>query len=640
MALNRRNFDGWCEHAILILVLAVLAFSPLAFGVVFTWTFLVVQTLVTVAALVWLARIWGGHKPQLLWPPLLWAVAAFVAYAVARYFTADVEYPARLELIRVLLYAVLLVVVVSNVCSQDSVEIVAWTLTAVAVFAASYALVQFGHHSNHVWFRISPYPGRASGTYINPDHFAGFLELVLPLPLAFLLSGRVGVTTRVLLVYGTLAIMGGIAVTFSRGGWVASTAGIAMVLGFLLCHRNHRLRAALVLVVLIGAGYVGVQILSHSPAYMRRVAKVDESGPAVMDWETRLEMWKAAAQMGRDHPLWGVGPGHFDVVFQNYRPQPFQRRPDHAHCDYVELFADWGLVGGIIVLGGIGVFIFGLVRSWPHIRRQENDFGSAMSNRYAFFIGAVSGLFALAVHSLIDFNLHIPGNALVGVVLLGLVASNIRFATKRHWVGLQIPLKCVVTIVLGGLTVYFCAQMWRRGNEELWLARAELQNPFSPEQVQALKKALACEPQDYQTAYNIGECYWARSLNGEDDYADQASHALDYYTRAANLDRHDPDSRVRSGMCLDWLGRHEEAEKLFTEAELLDPNGDFVAGNIGWHFMQVGDYSAARQWFIRANKLGQNDTARTYLYEVCEPKLVDRGSGRIPISLYENGKVR
>ncbi len=249
MVFDRRNLDWWCERGILTLVLAALVFAPLAFGAVYVWSFLVLQVLVLGVALVWLARLWGGHKPKLLWPPLAWAVAAFVLYALARYFTADIEYAARLELIRVLLYAFLFLAVLSNLYGQDSAETIAYTLTAVAALASSYALVQFAHHSNQVWNLISPYTGRAGGTYISPDHFAGFLELVLPLPLAFLLAGRVGVVTRVLLAYATLSILGGLTVTFSRGGWLAAAAGVLLLLGLLMCHRNHRLRAFLVLLV-------------------------------------------------------------------------------------------------------------------------------------------------------------------------------------------------------------------------------------------------------------------------------------------------------------------------------------------------------------------------------------------------------
>src|ERR1039458_1441932 len=225
MVFTRRNMDWWCDRGILTLVLAALIFAPLAFGAVYAWSFLVVQALVIGVALLWAVRLWGGHKPKLLWPPLAWAVAAFVLLAVARYFTADIEYVARQELIRILIYAFLFLAVVSHLYSQDAAEAVSYTLTAVAAAAASYAVFQFLHHSNQVWNLISPYPGRASGTYINPNHFAGFLELVLPLPLAFLLAGRVSVVTRIVLAYAALTIMAGGGRARSGGGSAGGAGG-------------------------------------------------------------------------------------------------------------------------------------------------------------------------------------------------------------------------------------------------------------------------------------------------------------------------------------------------------------------------------------------------------------------------------
>ncbi len=640
MVFTRRNLDWWCERGILVLVLTALVFAPLAFGAVYVWTFLVLQALVLGVAAVWLVRIWAGHKPKLLWPPLAWAVVAFVLYAVARYFTADIEYVARQELIRVLLYAFLFLAVISNLYSQDSSEVICYVLTAVAALASSYALTQFLHHSNRVWNLTSPYAGRASGTYINPDHFAGFLELVLPLPLAFLLAGRIGVVTRLVLAYATLSILAGLAVTLSRGGWVAAAAGVVMLLGFLLCHRNHRLRAMVLVLVLAASGFVAAHSLSHSVGFMRRVVKTDDTGPDVVDASSRLQMWGAAWHMWQDHPWWGVGPGHFDYRFREYRPEGFQERPEHAHDDYLELFADWGVAGGVIVLGGIGIFIFGLMQTWPHVRREENDFGTGMSSRYAFFLGAVSGLFALAVHSLMDFNLHVPANALAGVVVLGLVASNLRFATKRYWLSAQWPVQWALTVVLSGLMVYLAAQGWRRGNETLWTLRAELQSAYSAEQTAMLQKALAYEPNNYLTDYNIAENFRLQSLDGGTNYDELAQTALNYYAQGLRVNPDDAYCQLRSGMCLDWLGRHEESEKYYAAAEKRDPNGNFVVANIGWHYVQISDYPAARQWFMRAEKLSiyKNDIANSSLHQICEPKLMDKASGRLPMRFYYDGK--
>jgi O-antigen ligase len=643
MVFTRRNLDWWCERGILSLVLAALVFAPLAFGAVYAWSFLVVQALVIGVLVLWVGRLWGGHKPKLLWPPLAWAVAAFVLYAVARYLTADIEYVARLELIRILLYAFLFLAVVNNLHGQDAAETISYTLTAVAALASSYAVAQFLNHSNQVWNLISPYPGRASGTYICPNHFAGLLELVLPLPLAFLLAGRVSVVTRIVLAYAALTIAAGLAVTFSRGGWVAAAAGIFMLLGFLLCHRNHRGRAVLVLVlVLAGGGLAATHYLSSSVGYMRRVASPDAEGPGVtMSADERLQMWGPAVQMWRDNFWGGTGPGHYDYRFREYRPELIQVRPDHAHNDYLELFADWGMAGGVIVFGGVGIFIFGLVKTWPHVRREENDFGTGMSSRYAFYLGAVSGLFALAVHSLVDFNLHIPANALAGVTVLALVASNLRFATERHWLRARLPLRLTLTGVLGVAVVYLGMQEWRRGGETYWQAQAEKLPNFSTERAAALQKALACEPQNFQTAYDIGECFRTQSLDGGSDYAALAQSALGFYAQGIRLNPHDAYSPLRSGMCLDWLGRHTDAEKFYNAAEVRDPNGNYVVANIGWHFVQTGDYAAARQWFTRAIKLAnsQNDMAKNYLYEICEPKLIEKASGRLPSRLlFYNGK--
>jgi O-antigen ligase len=644
MVFTRRNLDWWCERGILLLVLATLVFAPVAFGAVYVWTFLVVQMLLTGVAALWLVRLWGGHKPKLLWPPLAWAVAAFVLYAAVRYATADIEYVARQEVIQVLMYAFLFLAVVCNLYNQETTEMIVYTLTAVAALTSSYALAQSFHHTNQVWSLTSPYPGRASGTYVNPDHFAGFLELVLPLPLAFLMAGRVSVITRVLLAYATLAILGGMAVTFSRGGWVAAAAGMVMLLGFLLCHRNHALRALLALVLLLGVGgFFTEHYLSTSPGFMRRVLRPDENGPGVLDTDSRLQMWQAAVHMWEDHPWWGVGPGHFDYRFREYRPDGFQNRPEHAHNDYLELLADWGVAGGLIVLGGVVIFIVGLVRTWPHVRREENTFGTGMSSRYAFFLGALSGLFALGVHSLVDFNLHIPANALAGVTILGLLASNVRFATKRYWWRARLPAQCALTAMLGALLVYLPVQAWRRGGEELWTKRAEavkMGPDYSTEQAALLKKALACEPKNYLTAYNIGECYRTESFDGGDDYANLAQMALTYYELGMRLDPHDELCPLRAGMCLDWLGRNAEAEKYYAEAEERDPNGNFVVANIGWHYEQVGDYAAARQWFILAIKLSgnANKMAKDNLFEICQPKLLQKASGQLPMRLFYDGK--
>jgi len=625
--MDRRQLDIGCERIILGLVLAILVFAPLAMGAVDAWAFLVVEGLTIAVALVWALRLWLSPKPQLLWPPISWMVLAFAVYAIARYFTADIEYVARIEMIQVLVFAFLFFAIVNNLYRQESVQLISFTLIFLAMGISSYAAAQFLTHSNHVWNLISPYPGRASGTYISPNNLAGFLEMLLPLTVAYLLVGRMNVVLRILLGYAALIVGVGLAVTLSRGGWVAGAVGMLALLLTLAGHRNHRWRALLLLFILLGGGTVFVtKYLSQTVGYMRRMEHPETSSS--LDLDVRLDIWRAAEQMWLDHFWWGVGPAHYDYRFREYRPESTQMRPDRVHNDYLNLLTDWGAMGGVVVLAGMTIFAAGLARTWRHVRRSESDFGSGQSNRFAFFLGASSGLLALAVHSAVDFNLHIPANALVGVTLLALLSSNLRFATERYWRIARLPVKILLTVTLASGAFYLAGQEWRRGHETFWLMRAAgFPDYFSTQHTAALEKAFAVEPMNFETAYDIGEAYRVESFNGGDDYAAQAETAMQWYTRARKLDPYDAYSWLRQGMCLDWLGRHSQAGKYFSQAEALDPNGYYTVAIVGWHYVQIGDYAAARPWFERSLKLEGNDIARSYL-DLVEQKLVQKASGQ------------
>jgi O-antigen ligase len=627
--MNRETLDHWCERSILGLMLGILIFGPLAMGAVDAPEFLVIQGLTVAVMLVWGLRLWISPKPKLLWPPLSWVVLAFAALAIGRYLTADIEYVARLEMIQVLMYAFLFFAIVNNLYRQESVQITSFTLIFLAMGISCFAVFQFLTRSNQVWDYVSPYPGRASGTYISPNNFAGFLEMLLPLAMACVLVGRMKPVVRILLGYTALVMLVGMAVTFSRGGWVAVVVALLVILGTLIFHRNHRLPAFLLLAVLAVGGTVFVtNYLSQTLSYMRRVdSDLQDKPENVLNF--RRGMWTAAEQMWRDHFWWGVGPAHYDYRFREYRPESIQMSPDRAHNDYLNLLADWGATGGIIVLAGLVTFGAGWRKTWKYVRPAENDFSRGLSNRFAFFLGASAGLFALAIHSVLDFNLHIPANAILGVTLLALLSSNLRFATERHWLGARLPVKMPVTLALVAGVAYLSCQGWRRGHEAVWLARADQSPVYSPAQAANLKKAFDVEPMNFETAYKIGECFRTQSFDGGQNYEDLAKTAMPWYVRGMELNPHDGYNYLRYGMCLDWLDKHDEAGLYFNRADALDPNGYYTAANVGWHYVQVGNYAAARTWLERSLRLdwNGNDMGRFYL-DTVERKLVENASGQ------------
>ncbi len=536
--MNREALDKFCERGILAFVLAILVFGPLAMGAVDAPAFLVIQALTIGVMLLWALRLWASPRPQLLWPPVCWVVLAFAIYAVARYLTADIEYVARQEMIQVLVFAFLFFAVVNNLYRQESAQIIGFTLVFLAMAISAWAVCQFFTHSNRVWYFTSPYPGRASGTYISPNNLAGFLEMLLPLATAYVLAGRMKPVTRILLGYAGLVMAAGLAVTFSRGGWLAAAIGLLAVLGVLLGHRSHRIPALLLLVVFIAGGACFTKIyLAKTLAYISRMEGTVSTGQVELN--SRSDMWTAAERMWLDHFWWGVGPAHYDYRFREYRPERVQARPDRAHNDYLNLLADWGAAGGLIVLAGMAAFAAGLWETRKHVHRAERDLGrrSGTSNRFAFFLGASAGLLALAVHSVFDFNLHIPANAILGVTLLALLTSNLRFATERYWVTARLPVRMLATVALAGGVAYLGWQGWRRGAENYWQARAKSPALLVLDRAALLEKAFAAEPENFETAYNIGEAYRMQSFVGNlADYAAQAETAIRWYARAMTIE--------------------------------------------------------------------------------------------------------
>ncbi|HUA39436.1 MAG TPA: O-antigen ligase family protein [Candidatus Sulfopaludibacter sp.] len=621
--MNCEALDRWCGRGILFLVLAILVFGPLAMGAVDAWAFLIIQALAIGVMLVWALRLWISPHPRLFCPPIGWVVLAFAVYAIGRYLTADIEYVARQETIQVLVYTFLFFAIVNNLQQPESAQIISFTLIFLAAGISGYAAYQYLTRSYLVWTFASPYPGRGSGTYISPNDLAGLLEMLLPLAVAYALVGRIKPLMRALLTYAVFGIMAGLAVTFSRGGWAATAVGLLTLLLILGCHRNHRFPALGLLIILVVGGTIFVTKYSATaPGYVQRI-KTPETFVQT-DWGMRRDMWGAALRMWRDHFWWGVGPGHYDYRFREYRPESMQMRPEWAHNDYLNLLADWGTVGGVIVLAGMVVFVAGLLKTRKQVRPPENDPGRGLSSQFAFFLGASSGLLALAVHSLADFNLHIPANAILGVTLLALLSSSLPLATERYWLTAQPRARTLATLMLIGGVVCLGLQEWRGTREQFWLIRAYQLPEYSSAWAASLTKAFDAEPMNFETAYRIGEAYRLQSFKGGQNYEELAKTAMQWYARSLKLDPYDGYNDLRYGMCLDWLGQHAEAWPYFSRAEVLDPNGYYTVANVGWHFVQIEDYAAARSWLARSMQLHWQDNVigRSYL-EICERKLVE-----------------
>lgn len=608
--MDRERLDIWCERTILGLVLAILVVGPLALGGSRPWGFLPLQALTMGVMAVWVLRLWISPQPKLLWPPICWVVAAFAVYAVMRYCQADIEWVARRELLRILVYAFLFYAILNNLHRQDYTQIITLTLVFLGMAISVYAVCQYVTKSDRIWGVAYPnYPGRAGGTYIYPNQLAGFLEMLIPLGLCLVLMARVSHVVKILVGYAVVVMLAGVAVTFSRGGWLVTGVILLAVCGVLLFQRDYWLKALVLLAVLLVCGLFLIpkaQLLQEKAGRAVGTGHVDD---------IRFSIWWSAVKIWRDHPWWGVGPGHFNYCYSQYRLPDMQLDVGYAHNDYLNTLADWGVVGAALVASAFVLLYWGIFKCWKFVRGARDDFARKKSNKFAFLTGAALALLAILLHSLVDFNLQLPANAILAVTLMALVSSQWRFATERYWFSAGAGLKWISTVVLLAGLAELGRTEWRGVRECVLLHRADKTLPYTFARIAALEKAFAEDPKNFQTAYAIGECYKVKSFKSEsDDPSALARTAMTWYERSFKLNPCDAYSWLRYGMCLDWIGLDQpggraDTTHYYEQANKLDPNGYFTTANTGWHYMQTGDYAAARTWFVRSHRL-EWDTTR------------------------------
>jgi O-antigen ligase len=620
--MNRELLDKWCERGILWLVLAILVFGPLAFGAVRTQEFLVIEGLTLGGMLLWAARLWLVPHPRLLWPPICWVVVMFAAYAIARHATSDIEYVARKEMIRVLIYAFLFLVILNNLHRQEFTQLIVLTLIFLAMAISFLAIYQFVTGSDKVWAFIKPYAKRGSGTYTSPNNLAGFLEMILPLGLAWLLVSRAKPVLKVFVGYAALVILAGIAVTVSRGAWISTGLTLAVFFAILLLNRTYWLPSAVLLAVIVGCGFY---FIPRTHFFRLRFEKMTSDSSLPTD--VRYGLWKPALQLWQENVWWGIGPGHFNYRFRAFRPETIQLDPNRVHNDYINTLTDWGIAGVALVASAWALFYGGVFRTWRYVRGSPDDFGSRKSNRFALVLGASLGLLTILLHSIVDFNMHVPANAILAVTLMALVTSCLRFATERHWHTARVLSKVTLTVALAAGLVFLGGQMARAAKECFWLGRAQRVPIYSSAQAAALEKALAAEPMNFETAYALGEVFRVQSMEGATDYLELAGKAMAFYERSMELNPYHGYSWMRYGMCLDWTDRQSEAGRYFDRAAQLDPNGSFTAAHVGWHYVQLENYAAAREWFERSLRLEWRDNliADSYL-KICVQKMLENAT--------------
>ncbi len=282
-------------------------------------------------------------------------------------------------------------------------------------------------------FRASPISNRwyTGGPFVCHNHLAAYLNLGLGFGLGALVAslqtgssdrGRRGGTKgdrigSVWILYCVAVILAGLIATHSRGGFLAmlSATGITFLV---LRPRTVRLHFGLLAIVLVVPIFL-VAIGTDSP--FQRLASMSEAGETGLNGRTAI--WLASLRTWLDRPLFGAGMGTFEVALAPALDRDLGVSYQHAENEYLEMAVEGGLTGLLLFL----ILVGGVAASGYRALARA----SSTTDR-AWVLGAIFGLIALAVQSMGDFPLHIPGITITAVILAAFLGGLARKSGKEH----------------------------------------------------------------------------------------------------------------------------------------------------------------------------------------------------------------
>lgn len=300
---------------------------------------------------------------------------------------------------------------------------------------------------------------RTRGSFLNPNHMAWALGTGCILSLAFAIWGRVRIWSRIVFAYFAAVFLVGVILTASRGGILALGVGILVlgglsVLGAASCTRKGSravlVGGALIIVLVTGAGF-----FVYESAWAAQSRFQEMLVPGV-----RTAFTEAAWRSFQDEPVLGAGPGEYLYAARDYRQPTHNGNAMYAHNDWLQLMAEYGWIGfSLAVLALFSLVGNGVFRFLQGLQSRLKEGMRPFSNESAVALGGVACAAFFATHSIVDFNFHIPANALLAAGVLGLLAGSPR-PGPNYRIGL-VRRRASICLVVIGFLVFGGGLVWQ-----------------------------------------------------------------------------------------------------------------------------------------------------------------------------------
>jgi O-antigen ligase len=383
-------------------ICALVTFAVLAHGAVEPWSEAVLEVGAGALFLLWACRASVDAEFKVVWNPLFWPLLGLWGVAALQLATGITVYSflTRIELLKYTALLALFFLCVQSYRRLEHWHGFVWFLLILGFAVSVFAILQhFTFNGKMYWVRELRYGGIPFGPYVNRNHFAGLAELLIPPGLAILILRAERRDQLPLVALFTLFPIGALFLSASRGGITSFLAEVGLLIILIFFRRRERkvlMAAGLVVILAIAlVSWLGIgRALERFESYKN--LEVSEG--------RRLGMLHGTWRIFLDHPVAGTGLGTLQEVFPLYETTYDGLIVNHSHNDYAELLAETGAVGGLCGSAFLALLAW---TGWKNLVAERD------AMRLALHAGALVACFGLLVHATVDFNFHIPSNALV-----------------------------------------------------------------------------------------------------------------------------------------------------------------------------------------------------------------------------------
>jgi O-antigen ligase len=438
-----RTIGSFCEKGIAWVLMAAVAGTAVASGAVEPWSLAIFELMAISIIILWAVRAISERRVLVEVPASVLPMGLLVLMGVAQSLaltgeggrtqslSLDVE-ATRLAVLTVFFLLICFLAAANFLAVRKRMQAVVRGVTIYGLVMAVFALAQhLSQEGRTYWLRPMSQGNSWFGPFVNHAHYAGYIALLIPLPIALAMNGVVRKEERLLFGFAA-AVMGlSVIISLSRGGMIAMAAELMLLLigssswmrrllgtrddgGRHKRVKGRQFKRIAALGGISMAIAVGVVLLGPEPV-ANRIARGNgnRSNGGESLYESRGWIWHDSIRVWEAHPLAGVGMGAFETAFPMYSESDGSLLVSQSHNDYLQILTDCGVVGGVLAIWFIGA-------NFAAVRK---GLGSQDPFRRSLALGSGAAILGMLVHSLFDFNLQVPSTALLFLLMCAIAYS-------------------------------------------------------------------------------------------------------------------------------------------------------------------------------------------------------------------------